>query len=165
MKYILHLSLSVIVFFSCSKNTDPIKPELTVGKEELSFGRDDDTRKLGIKSNTKRNITSSESWCTVSPSSGEAVTADVTVTEGIPVISGEYGAAYRADPPEPALSEHIKPRNDFLYYITKSAKDRGLISFYRDNGPTGHNASVPFNRVTGEHVHLDAVEAIIRGGR
>ena len=87
------------------------------------------------------------------------------IDKGIPVILGEYSATFRANLPLPALNDHIKSRHDFLYYITKSAHQRGLVPFYWDNGSTGNFGSGLFNRATGEQVHSEAIKAIMDGAK
>ncbi len=85
------------------------------------------------------------------------------VDKGVPVILGEYCATYRATLTGQDLIDHVKSRNNYMYYITKSSRSRGLIPFYWDNGPTGNNASGLFNRTTGEQVHSDIIQSIING--
>jgi len=85
------------------------------------------------------------------------------VDKGIPVILGEYAPTYRASLTGQALVDHKKSRNDYLYYITKSAKDRSIVPFYWDNGATGNNGSGLFNRATGAQVYPDAIQALIEG--
>ncbi|HYF70751.1 MAG TPA: cellulase family glycosylhydrolase [Ohtaekwangia sp.] len=82
------------------------------------------------------------------------------VDNGIAVILGEYGATYRASLTT-GLADHIASRNYYLNYVTKAAKDNGLVPVYWDNGHTGDNSSGLFNRATGAIVHQDAVDAII----
>lgn len=81
------------------------------------------------------------------------------IDNGIPVILGEYGATYRASLPS-GLSDHIIARNNYLHYVTKAAKDNGVVPVYWDSGHTGNNGSGLFNRATGEQVHADAITAI-----
>lgn len=88
------------------------------------------------------------------------------VDRGIPVILGEYAVAFRTGlTNETALQNHKKARNNYLRYVTGSAKMRGLIPFYWDNGHTGDNGSGLFNRNTAQVVHQDAVDAIILGAK
>jgi len=87
------------------------------------------------------------------------------VDKGIPVILGEYGVILRTNLPEVSGQNHIKARNYYLNYITKSAIDNGLIPFYWDNGHTGNNGFGLFDRSNGNQVHTDAIEAIISATR
>jgi endoglucanase len=84
------------------------------------------------------------------------------VDHGIPVILGEYAAILRSSLPS-GLADHIKARNHYLNYVTKSAKANGLIPFYWDAGATGNNSTGLFDRSTGQIAHSDAVDAIISG--
>lgn len=87
------------------------------------------------------------------------------VSRGIPVILGEYAATYRATLPANILEEHKRARNYYLYYVTRAAKDHGLLPFYWDNGGTGNNASGIFDRNNLTVVHADALDALIRAVR
>lgn len=84
--------------------------------------------------------------------------------KGIPVILGEYGVILRASLSATDYANHVKARNYYLNYITKSAIENGLIPVYWDNGPTGDKTMGLFNRSTGEPVHSDAITAIISAG-
>lgn len=84
--------------------------------------------------------------------------------KGIPVILGEYGVILRASLSATDYANHIKARNYYLNYITKSAIENGIIPVYWDNGPTGDKTMGLFNRSTGEQVHSDAITAIINAG-
>jgi endoglucanase len=82
------------------------------------------------------------------------------IDNGIPVVLGEYGATYRGALTS-GLADHIIARNYYLKYVTKSAKDHGIVPIYWDSGHTGNNGSGLFNRATGEQVHADAIAAIV----
>jgi len=83
------------------------------------------------------------------------------VDHGIPVILGEYSATYRGTLTGQNLIDHKKSRANWLSYVTNSARQRGLVPFYWDNGATGNNGSGLFNRSTGGQVHADAIQAIM----
>lgn len=83
------------------------------------------------------------------------------VDQGFPVILGEYGVMLRDL--TSGLEQHKQARNYYLEYVTKAARDNGLIPFYWDNGHTGPGGSGLFNRASGEIVHPDAVNAIMKG--
>jgi len=87
------------------------------------------------------------------------------VDKGYPVILGEYGAILRFSLSSSSLSNHLKARNYYLNYITRSALDNGLVPVYWDNGNTGNNGFGLFDRSTGEKVHADAIDAIINAGK
>lgn len=87
------------------------------------------------------------------------------VNKGIPVVMGEYAANLRASLTGNDYTNHVKARNYYLNYVTKVAINNGIIPVYWDNGPTGDKASGLFNRITGEQVHTDAIEAIINAGK
>ena len=75
----LCLILLLSAFYSCSSSDPEVKPELTVAKEELTLAKGSGTITLDIKSNVDWTATSSQSWCTLSTSSGEAGTKQITV--------------------------------------------------------------------------------------
>ncbi|WP_073135484.1 cellulase family glycosylhydrolase [Chryseolinea serpens] len=84
------------------------------------------------------------------------------VNNGIPVILGEYAAILRSGLPN-GLADHIKARNHYLNYVTKTAKANGMVPFYWDAGGTGDNSTGLFDRSTGQIAHSDAVDAIVSG--
>ena len=71
--------LLLVVLFSCSKSETDVTPELMVAKEELTIAKSGGTTLLAIKSNVPWSVTSSQSWCTLTPSSGEAGTKQISV--------------------------------------------------------------------------------------
>ncbi|RKD19094.1 DNA mismatch repair protein [Pelobium manganitolerans] len=85
------------------------------------------------------------------------------VDKGIPVIMGEYGAILRNV--GAGQANHVKARNYYLSYVTKKAKENGMIPFYWDNGPSGLNSFGLFNRTTGAVEHQDALDAIIQAAQ
>ncbi len=84
------------------------------------------------------------------------------VDNGIPVVVGEYGAMYRANLTGVKLENHIKSRNYYLKTVTKTAIENGILPFVWDNGATGNNGFGLFNRTSGEQIHNDAINAIIK---
>lgn len=74
------LTLSILVFQSCSKNDPAPDPELTVSTEQLTIAKEGETKSFHIKSNVPWTISSSQAWCTVSPLSGGAGTLKIDVT-------------------------------------------------------------------------------------
>jgi endoglucanase len=75
----LWLFLLLTALYSCSSSDPEVQPELTVAKEELTLAKGSGTTVLDIKSNVDWTVTSSQSWCTLSLSSGEAGTKQITV--------------------------------------------------------------------------------------
>nr|WP_321374484.1 cellulase family glycosylhydrolase [uncultured Bacteroides sp.] len=75
----LWLILLLTALFSCSSSDPEVQPELIVAKEELTLAKGSGTTMLDIKSNVDWIATSSQSWCTLSTSSGEAGTKQITV--------------------------------------------------------------------------------------
>jgi endoglucanase len=67
-----------VLMFSCEKESS-VDPELTLAKEEVSFSTEGGNQNLAIKSNTTWTAASSESWCTVTPSSGEEGTVQLAL--------------------------------------------------------------------------------------
>ncbi|SHF12230.1 endoglucanase [Bacteroides luti] len=75
----LWLILLLTALYSCSSSDPEVQPELIVAKEELTLAKGSGTTMLAIKTNVNWTATSSQSWCTLSPSSGEAGTKQITV--------------------------------------------------------------------------------------
>lgn len=86
------------------------------------------------------------------------------VDNGIPVLLGEYCVMLRSSLGAADYENHIKSRNYYLNYITKAAVKNGVIPIYWDSGHTGDKASGLFDRLTGEQVHVDAIQAIMGSG-
>lgn len=78
------------------------------------------------------------------------------VDNGIPVIIGEYGAINNRD-------GYDDFRRYYVEYVTKAAKENGLLPIWWDNGhdgPTGEAFSL-FNRIAYTKLHEDIHEAIM----
>lgn len=85
MKKYIHLLLfslcMTITAYSCSSDDDAPEPELIVSTESVPFIKEGGDKIIHIKTNQKWNISSSETWCTVSPTSGEGTgTIKITVS-------------------------------------------------------------------------------------
>lgn len=80
------------------------------------------------------------------------------VSQGVPVIIGEYGVATR-----PNLS--LESRQYYLEYVNRAAAANGIKTFYWDNGvsPSQSNGFALFNRGTGAISDPGALDAIRRG--
>lgn len=79
-KYVsLFLLFLFIVLFSCSSNEPDIEPELTLAKEELILAKGSETSILDIKTNVPWTASCSQSWCILTPASGEAGTKQINV--------------------------------------------------------------------------------------
>ncbi len=75
--------LTTISFVSCSKN-DPIPaPELVISTEQLVLSNDGETKSFHVRSNTSWQVSSNQTWCTLTPASGTSGTIkiDATVTK------------------------------------------------------------------------------------
>lgn len=71
----------ILITFSCSSSDDKAEPELIVSKPALTFTKEGGDKTLHIKTNNSWNITSSETWCTVTPNEGnETGTIKMSVT-------------------------------------------------------------------------------------
>lgn len=68
----------MFLFSSCKSET-VIVPELTLAKEEINFSLSSGTSILAIKTNVQWTASSSQSWCVLTPTSGEAGTKQITV--------------------------------------------------------------------------------------
>lgn len=80
----LLLTAAFISFVACAwgcddKSEENDSPELEVSTDPLSFIAEKNSKSVEIKSNTDWKITSSETWCTASPASGDGnETANIT---------------------------------------------------------------------------------------
>lgn len=105
------------------------------------------------------------------PSWGEEETVDALfalmknqfVDKGIPVVLGEFGAIRRSNLTGEALSKHLESRAYYLSYVTRKAKENGLIPFYWDNGVTGNHGFALFNRNTNTVSDQQALNALTEG--
>ena len=79
------------------------------------------------------------------------------VDNGIPVILGEYGAINNRD-------GYDDFRRYYIEYVTKAAKENGLLPIWWDNGYDGASgeAFALFSRASNEKLHEDIHEAIMR---
>jgi len=77
---LISILIGLIVFGGCSKDEGSVKPELIVSVDALTIVKGGETKTIHVKSNVNWTIESSESWCTISPISGESGTSEVQVT-------------------------------------------------------------------------------------
>jgi endoglucanase len=68
----------VLIFISCSGETTVV-PELIVAKDAIVCTKESGTNLLAIKSNVAWTAASSQTWCTLTPTSGEAGTVQISV--------------------------------------------------------------------------------------
>lgn len=76
----LVLFLIACVLFSCSADEPAPDPELIVSTGKLVFSKDGETKFFHVKSNTSWEVSSSDTWLTVTPASGESGTTKVVTT-------------------------------------------------------------------------------------
>lgn len=78
------------------------------------------------------------------------------VDQGIPMIVGEYGAVHQAD-----FADY---RRYYMEYVTKAARDRGIVPVYWDNGGanSGADGFGLFDRTSGAVLHPDLLSAMVR---
>jgi endoglucanase len=84
---------------------------------------------------------------------------DTFVSQGVPVVIGEYGAVFKTQ--DGVWADEDNHRY-YLEYVTKSATEHGLVPVYWDNGWNGDYGFALFDRTTGEQLHTNFIEAIIR---
>lgn len=84
---------------------------------------------------------------------------DAFISKNIPVIIGEYGAIFKT---QNGIWADEDSHRYYLEYVTKSAKEHGLLPVYWDNGWNGDYGFSLFDRNTGEQQHPNFVDAIIR---
>ena len=85
------------------------------------------------------------------------------VQKGIPVLLGEYSAMRRSALTGLQLSEHLASRAYYHYYITKKAKENGILPFYWDNGGMDNNACGIFNRLNNTVFDQQTLDALMQG--
>jgi endoglucanase len=79
------------------------------------------------------------------------------VDHGCPVILGEFGAIKRTSANPTLLEHHLASRSYFFEYITREAKNHGLVPFFWDNG------SGFFNRSSSAVSDTRALKALMKG--
>ena len=84
---------------------------------------------------------------------------DKFVSQGIPVMIGEFGAMKRTTLPEPDLDLHLASRTYFNKYVADSARSHGMSPFYWDTPGTGQ----AFDWTTGAVYDPDNVTALTGG--
>jgi endoglucanase len=82
------------------------------------------------------------------------------VDKGVPVIVGEFAANLRSSLTGSQLSTHIASRQYWINYVTKAAFQRGIKSFYWDNGVRDNGGKL-FDRNTGAVTDQGIVDAIM----
>jgi endoglucanase len=80
------------------------------------------------------------------------------VDKGYPVLIGEFGAIKRDNPAD--MAKHVASREYFNKYLVTSAKNKGMIPVYWDNGAPDFGI---FNRNTGAVSDQGVVNAIMQG--
>ena len=84
---------------------------------------------------------------------------DKFVSQGIPVMIGEFGAMKRTTLPEPDLDLHLASRTYFHKYVADSARSHGMSPFYWDTPGTGQ----AFDWTSGVVYDPDNVSALTGG--
>ena len=82
IKRFFHIFLVSALLLFCTSSCKPeevVQPELMVAKEEIPFTKNAGSILLAIKTNVKWRASSNESWCTLSPASGEAGSRQIAV--------------------------------------------------------------------------------------
>ena len=77
--HIFFVSALLLFCTSSCKPEEVVQPELIVAKEEIPFTKNAGSILLAIKTNVKWRASSNESWCTLSPASGEAGSRQIAV--------------------------------------------------------------------------------------
>lgn len=88
------------------------------------------------------------------------------VSQGVPVILGEFGAMNRTGNPELTgadLDLHLASRLYYHQLIVDTANSLGIAPFYWDNGWTGMNGSGIFNRNSATVFDQATVDALTGG--
>ena len=85
------------------------------------------------------------------------------VDNGIPVIMGEFAVARRLSLTGDDLELHLASRAYYLEYVTRQAKENGILPFYWDAGGLGDMGSGLFNRTNLTIFDQQALDALIEG--
>jgi endoglucanase len=88
------------------------------------------------------------------------------VSQGVPVILGEFGAMNRTGNPELTgddLDLHLASRLYYHQLIVDTANSMGISPIYWDNGHTGQNGSGIFHRNSGRVFDQDTISALTGG--
>jgi len=85
------LGLLVMFFFACTKDKE-VNTELTVSIKKVVFTKDGDSKNFYVRSNAKWTLSSSKTWCIVSPTSGEAGTTTINVNVEGNILTEERNA-------------------------------------------------------------------------
>jgi endoglucanase len=91
---------------------------------------------------------------------------DKFVSQGVPVILGEFGAMNRTGNSELTganLDLHLASRLYYHELLVETANSLGIAPFYWDNGWTGTNGSGIFNRNSATVFDQDTVDALTGG--
>jgi endoglucanase len=84
------------------------------------------------------------------------------VDSGVPVILGEYGAIHRANLGD--IQSNYEASRAFYYeYVTKAAKDNGVVPVVWDNGYNGENGFAIFDRNNGSVLDSAVLDGIMKG--
>lgn len=142
---------SLLLVFSCNKpGTDPTPdPSINIDSPTILVAAGDNTAVLTFTSNNDWSVSSSESWCTVSPASGSASENATAVTITLePNTTGETRSTtitVKAGGIEKQVTvtqapEEVKPEDIIIQYIWNSQDDtqittREITTGYR--GPYG----------------------------
>ncbi|MFN8256651.1 MAG: cellulase family glycosylhydrolase [Bacteroidales bacterium] len=102
------------------------------------------------------------------PTWGEEPTVDANmalmktkfVDNGIPVVIGEYGAMLRTNLTGDALELHRAARAFYFKYVTRKAKENGMLPFFWEAGGDG----AIFNRNNNTIKDQQALDGLLEGG-
>lgn len=82
----------------------------------------------------------------------------------IPLVLGEYGVGLHAENSNPTTDAKIRLCEAYYYeYLTKCAKDHGIVPFTWDNGSTEVGQFGKIDRVTGNVTKPYLIEGIMKG--
>jgi hypothetical protein len=88
------------------------------------------------------------------------------VSQGVPVLLGEFGAIKRTGNPELTgddLQLHLDSREYFHQQVTDMSNSMGIAPIYWDNGWAGANGFALFNRNTAAILDQDMIDALTGG--
>jgi len=110
--------LATLCFASCSKDNSEPEAELVVSTNQLTFFKDGETKFFHVKSNIPWTISSTETWCTVTPAIGSKGTVKIEVTVLTNATTTPRTATLTVT--AGSLSEHLNITQDESILLTVS---------------------------------------------
>ena len=100
MKYRIHFYFSCLVLLgilmaSCSSDDKEATPEIIISDEAVVFAKGAAYKSVDISSNVNFTVSSSQSWCTVTPQSGNSESRVIKISVEANTSNDQRNAAPR----------------------------------------------------------------------